>query len=110
MTGARFPGSLLRTATSPTADDKPQLCRHRPRRINPPNFEMESAELEARIAAAHEKAAVARRNTKLLEFESIALDRKSGILPGSHTSLPKLPPTTQLRRPFAFTAAGRGLD
>jgi hypothetical protein len=57
------------------------------------SIEMESAELAARIAAAHEQAAAARRNTKLLDLKSIALDRKSESLPGSHTSSPKLPPT-----------------
>ena len=51
---------------------------------------MESAELETRIAEAQEKAAVARRNTKLLDLESLTLDRKSGSLPGSRTSSPKL--------------------
>ncbi len=39
---------------------------------------MEAAELAARIAAAHEQAVAARRNTKLLDLESMALDRKSG--------------------------------
>ncbi len=54
---------------------------------------MESAELEAQITAAHAKAAVALRNTKLLDLESIAFFRKSGSVLGSHTSSQKLPPT-----------------
>ena len=40
--------------------------------------DMEFAELESRMALAQEKAAVARRNTKLLDLESPTLDRTIG--------------------------------
>ena len=54
-------------------------------------LDMESAELDTRIAEAQEKAAMARRNTKLLDLESFNLDHKSDSLPRSHTSSPPLP-------------------
>jgi hypothetical protein len=49
-----------------------------PLRLTQLGADMEFAELESRIVVAQEKAAVARRNTKLLELTSLTLDRKSG--------------------------------
>jgi hypothetical protein len=48
-----------------------------PLRLNQLRAGMEFAELESRIAVAQEKAAVARRNTKLLDLESLTLNCKS---------------------------------
>jgi len=54
-------------------------------------LDMETAELDTRIAEAQEKAAMARRNTKLLDLESFNLEHKSDSLPRSRTSSPPLP-------------------
>ena len=95
MTGARFPGSRF-TDSNITDRRRPAAAWSSPSQtdhLSQLRNEVEAAELAARIVAAHEQAAAARRNTKLLDLESIALDRKSGSLPGSRTSSPKLPPT-----------------
>ncbi len=48
-----------------------------PRRLTQLRTYMVYAELESRIAVAQVKAAVARRNFKLLDFESLTLEQKS---------------------------------
>ena len=93
ITGARFPGSRFadsnitdrrRPAAAPSSPSQmEQLTQLR--------LDMESAELDTRIAEAQEKAARARRNTKLLDLESFNLEHKSDSLPRSHTSSPPLP-------------------
>ncbi len=61
-----------------------------PLRLTQLRADMEFTELESRIAVAQEKAAVARRNTKLLNLEFLTLDRKSGSPHGSSASTPPL--------------------
>ena len=52
--------------------------------------QMESADLEMRIAEANERAARARRNTKLLDVESLALEGRGGSLSTSRSSSPRI--------------------
>ena len=111
MTGARFPGSRF-TDSNITDRRRPAAAWSSPSQtdnLSQLRNEVEAAELAARIAAAHEQAAAARSNTKLLDLESIVTSiARVGVFRGHtppHQSFRRH--RAQLRRPFPFPAASR---
>jgi hypothetical protein len=78
-----------------------------PLRLTQLRADMEFAELESRIVVAQEKAAMAQRNTKLLDLESLTLDLKSRSPHGSSASSPpRAASARSAGRPHSHMLAG----